>query len=294
MNETIPNLRAKWLEEQLTMLAPIVQAAHEEVEAAPEDTAAAFKLKMFVSAQNDYQQELAGHDPVNRLDWVVAQRRMFDFDKVDRHNKAAAWVLLHQDHSVIEEFCSKEHGHDPRNMVVDIKVNGVTLPVQRFDDIVTNLAIAYCNHRFDEMGLSSLETSALTQAKTLVRESHNGLYNKLQEAATVLDTMSSQLEDVTKMMWNEATYHKLHSSGVFNVQLPARPEYRGMGKAGEAFTDRRKDALRLFCSMIVATRGFLDEGGVEWNKTELLARSIYADLDEDEVAIANQLLGVTA
>ena len=181
-------------------------------------------------------------------------------------------------------------------MHVEIRVNGLLIPVTKFNDVIHQLAIGCMNYHFNHMGLSSLEASAKLQAERLVKETCNGLYDKLAENMNALDIMRDGIDVVTQQMWNGASFNKLHGRGMFSVTLPPVPEYR----FPPVEDSLRRQAITFFCSMIAtqismrSTRIQLDPSQKwkdELESLNLLARSIYADLDQEETDLANELFG---
>ena len=291
-----PNCRHIWLNEQINKLDRLIAAEKtiQEVNASDED--AGVRLEIFERLHKDHTLELASFGPEGHVDWVVEQKRLFNFDEQERKDSALAWVLLHQHPDILAEFCSKERGHDPRSMHVEIRVNGLLILVTKFNDVIHQLAIGCMNYHFNHMGLSSLEASAKLQAERLVKETCNGLYDKLAENMNALDIMRDGIDVVTQQMWNGASFNKLHGRGMFSVTLPPVPEYR----FPPVEDSLRRQAITFFCSMIAtqismrSTRIQLDPSQKwkdELESLNLLARSIYADLDQEETDLANELFG---
>lgn len=223
----------------------------------------------------------------NEVDWVVEQRKMYDFDSGDQRNKALAWVLLHQHPEIVAEFCSAENGHDVRQMRVDIRVNDVELPVKKFDDMLGALAAAMMNWKMRESGLDCVEKSAFVQAETVLRKLHGDTYDKLGEVMMQLDNMKDNLGTLNEMVWSSYSRDALHSQGIFSVVMPPHPEhYFDAVLHGKS---SRQKALEMFVIMLNGAHKHLLKDGLDvqhlpeqYKQLDLLARSIYHDLTEAE------------
>lgn len=223
----------------------------------------------------------------NEVDWVVEQKKMYDFDSGDQRNKALAWVLLHNDSEIVREFCSDSNGHDPRAMRIDIRVNDVELPVKKFEDLISALAVAMMDYKWRELGLDSIEKSAYQQAGNILRKLHGDTYEKLGEVMSQLDNMRDNLGTLNEMAWSSYSREALHSIGAFSISLPEHPDhYYDSEKHGKS---NRQHAIEMFVRMINGARAHLLRQGMQvadlpkdHERLDELARSIFHDLTEQE------------
>lgn len=212
---------------------------------------------------------------------------MYDFESGDQRNKALAWVLFHNEAEIVHEFCSAVNGHDPRAMRIDIRVNDVELPVKKFEDVISALAVAMMNYKWQELGLDSIEKSARQQAENILRKLHGDTYEKLGEVMSQLDNMRDNLGTLNEMAWSTYSREALHAIGAFSIKLPEHPEhYFDEEKHGKS---NRQHAIELFVRMINGARAHLLRSGMavsdlpkDHERLDELARSIFHDLTEQE------------
>lgn len=225
----------------------------------------------------------------NEVDWVVEQKKLYNFDRSEMKDKALAWILTHMPVDYIKEFCLDSNGHDVRAMRIDIRVNDVELPVKKFEDLIEALSDAMLNYKWRELGLDSLEKSAHEQAGNILRKLHGDTYEKLGEVMSQLDNMKDNLGTLNEMAWSSYSREQLHNLGAFSVKLPERPEhYFDSAKHGKS---TRQHAIELLVMMVHATRNYLFRDGLkvsdmpkEHERLDAIARSIYHDLTEEEQA----------
>lgn len=223
----------------------------------------------------------------NEVNWVVEQKKLYNFDHGEMKDKALAWLLMHMPVEVVNEFCSPENGHDARTMRIDIRVNDVELPVKRFEDLITNLSDAMLSYKCRLLGLDSLEKSAFTQAEAILRKLHGDTYDKLGEVMNQLDNMKDNLGTLNELAWSAYSSEALHVIGAFTVQLPPHPEhYFDEEKHGKS---NRQHAIELFVRMVNGARAHLLRHGMrvsdlpkDHERLDKLARSIFHDLTEQE------------
>lgn len=223
----------------------------------------------------------------NQVDWVVEQKKLYNFDHGDMKNKAVAWMLMHMPAEIVAEFCSAANGHDVRGMRIDIRVNDVELPVKRFEDIITNLSAAMLDYKWRELGLDTVQKSAFTQAESVLRKLHGDTYEKLGEVMSQLDNMRDNIGTLNELAWSAYNREQLHGIGAFSVQLPEHPEsYFDEAKHGQS---NRQTALHMLVMMVNGYRSHLFREGFkvsdfpkEHERLDKLARSIFAGLTEQE------------
>ena len=150
----------------------------------------------------------------------MSNSEQFDFNAAERNRESVlAWLILHSGDEFIEKVVQVP-GYSSRSMSVKIEVNGYVLPIASFEELVGRLAKAYADHRFKEQGLDTVQSAGLAAAQKLVREAHNGAYEKMGDLSTALDTVFDNIDSITRMMWDHQEHSTLGHHGLPQLLLP--------------------------------------------------------------------------